>query len=124
MPWRRDSREDAATARSAGAAYVFRYSGGSGPGTYVKASNTESPDASGFRVVLDADGHTPDRSLVKAEFPMLGYRSGHSLAVSGDATTLVLGSVNESSNAMGINGNQQNTSGFRSDAVWVRPITS
>lgn len=78
------------TASSAGAVYLFSYSGSAwSQQTYFKASNTEAND--GF---------------------------GGNLAISGDGSTLAVGSK-EASNATGINGDQNNNLTIYSGAVYL-----
>lgn len=75
----------------AGAAYVFRYSNQAWfQQAYIKASNTYMLSTFGWSIALSADGNT-----------------------------LAVGSRQEASNAMGINGNQNNTDGDYSGAVYV-----
>ena len=79
------------SAFSAGATYVFVRSGSTwSQEAYIKASNTESQDY-----------------------------FGRSLALSGDATRLVVGADQEDSNATGINGNQADNSATRAGAAYV-----
>jgi hypothetical protein len=76
----------------AGAVYVFARSGTTwAQEAYVKASNTSS---------------------VAASF-------GASVALSGDGNTLAVGAPGESSNAMGVNGNQTDTSASQSGALYI-----
>lgn len=79
------------TAANAGAVYIFnRVNSAWQLNTYVKASNTEAGD-----------------------------QFGYSLALSGDGSTLAVGTWNESSNATGINGNQLDNSAANAGAVYV-----
>src|ERR1700690_4090218 len=48
-----------------------------------------------------------------------GTLEGHGLALSGDGLTMAVGAPYESSNAKGINGNQNDTSLYSSGAVYV-----
>jgi hypothetical protein len=74
-----------------GAAYVFVRSGSTWTQeAYVKASNTESQDS-----------------------------FGRTIALSGDASRLVVGASQEDSNATGINGNQADNSASRAGAAYV-----
>jgi len=68
--------------------------------TYLKASNPGMFDHFGEGGALD--GHT-----------------GHGIAISGDGNTVVVGAQHESSNARGINGNQNDDSAYNSGAVYV-----
>src|SRR5262245_22014493 len=65
--------------------------------TYIKASNTHMGD----------------------HFGNGGTLEGHSVALSGDGNTLAVGAPYESSNAKGINGNQNDTSLYSAGAVYV-----
>jgi len=67
---------------------------------YLKASNPGMFDHFGEGGALD--GHT-----------------GHGIAISGDGNTIVVGAQHESSNARGINGNQNDDSAYNSGAVYV-----
>ncbi|MGF1755468.1 FG-GAP repeat protein, partial [Vibrio makurazakiensis] len=76
---------------NAGAAYLFAFDGASWQQqAYLKATNTESGD----------------------EF-------GHSVAISADASRIVVGTSYEDSNAIGINGDQTSQSALHSGAVYV-----
>lgn len=79
------------SAPNAGAVYAFvRTNGVWAQQAYLKASNTESQDTFGW-----------------------------SIALSGDGNTLAVGALGESSNAIGINGNQSSNAAQRSGAVYV-----
>jgi hypothetical protein len=65
--------------------------------TYIKASNTHMGD----------------------HFGNGGTLEGHGVALSGDGNTLAVGAPYESSNAKGINGNQNDTSLYSAGAVYV-----
>ncbi|MFN7476875.1 MAG: integrin [Burkholderiales bacterium] len=81
------------TALSSGAAYVYFRSGAAWdltPPAYIKASNPDAQDA-----------------------------FGHSLALSGDGSTLAVGAYREASNATVIGGDQSNNSASDSGAVYV-----
>src|SRR5438876_4986604 len=64
---------------------------------YIKASNTEMND----------------------HFGNGGTLEGHGVALSGDGNTLAVGAPYESSNAKGINGNQNDNSLYSAGAVYV-----
>jgi hypothetical protein len=84
-----DASDDSAS--DAGAAYVFsRGATGWAQHAYVKASNTEADDS-----------------------------FGHSLALSTDGSTLVVGTTAEDSNATGVNGNERDNSASNAGAVYV-----
>jgi hypothetical protein len=79
------------SAQNAGAAYVFTRTGGSwSQQAYLKASNARA-----------------------------GARFGDGVALSGDGSTLAVGSSYESSNATGVGGNQSDTSKPFAGAVYV-----
>src|SRR5262245_55825322 len=65
--------------------------------TYIKASNTHIGD----------------------HFGNGGTLEGHAVALSGDSNTLAVGAPYESSNAKGINGNQNDASLYSAGAVYV-----
>jgi trimeric autotransporter adhesin len=67
---------------------------------YIKASNAEAADH--FSCGGALDGHT-----------------GNSVALSADGNTMAIGAHQESSNAKGINGNQNNNLAYASGAVYV-----
>lgn len=79
------------TTLQSGAVYVFRLDGNAwSQQAYIKASNTEQED-----------------------------RFGHSIALSADGDTLVVGAPREDSNAKGIDGNQDNNLAGNSGAAYV-----
>ncbi|MFN7121249.1 MAG: integrin, partial [Hydrogenophaga sp.] len=85
-----DAQDNNATSAS-GAAYVFRRQGGAWhQSRYIKVTNTESFD-----------------------------RFGDSIALSGDAQSLAVGSASEDSAATGIGGDQNDNSGTGSGAVYL-----
>jgi hypothetical protein len=63
-------------------------------------------------------------TYLKASNPSPGDRFGHSLAVSGDGTIIAVGSQDESSNATGINGDQNNKLAPNAGAVYVYAKTA
>jgi hypothetical protein len=67
---------------------------------YIKASNADAADH--FACGGALDGHT-----------------GNSVAISADGNTMAIGAHQESSNAKGINGNQNNNGAYASGAVYV-----
>jgi hypothetical protein len=82
---------------SAGAAYLYtRNNGAWGQKAYIKPSSYNSDTASGI-------------------YPYFGW----SIALSGDGGTLAVSATGESSNAKGVNGNQQNTQAPGSGAVYL-----
>ena len=48
-----------------------------------------------------------------------GTLEGHGVALSGDGSTLAVGTLYESSGAKGINGNQNDNSAYSSGAVYI-----
>jgi hypothetical protein len=64
-----------------------------------------------------AEQHVDDPVYIKASNTGEGYRFGFSVAFSGD--TLAVGSIGESSQGPGIDGNQERGGAFRSGAVYV-----
>jgi hypothetical protein len=79
------------SALDSGAAYVFRFDGADWfQRAYVKASNTEEGDGFGFNLALSADGET-----------------------------LAIGAYPENSNAIGVNGDQNDNSALDSGAVYL-----
>ncbi len=86
-----DGDQTSNTAVGSGAAYVFKRVGTDwSQQAYVKASNAQA-----------------------------GNRFGNTVAISGDGNTLVVGSSRESSNAIGIDGDQANNLADSSGAVYV-----
>ena len=82
------------SAVNAGAVYVFRHNGTDWfQQAYIKASNTDAGDHFGGSV--------------------------ERIALSGDGATLAVGAPDESSNATGIDGNQNDNSALNSGAVYV-----
>lgn len=86
-----DGPQDNDATSASGAAYVFRRQGGAWQQSrYIKATNAESVD-----------------------------RFGESIALSGDAQTLAVGSTSEDSAATGIGGDQNDNSSASSGAVYL-----
>lgn len=135
-------------ASNSGAAYVFVRSVASwNQEAFVKASNTGAQDNFGRAVVLSNDGNTlavgapgqddtapgsgaayvfvrsvatwDQEAFVKASNPDAQDAFGHSLALSGDGSTLAVGAYREASNATVIGGDQSNNSAPDSGAVYV-----
>lgn len=135
-------------ASNSGAAYVFvRSSSIWGQEAYVKASNTGANDGFGTSVALSNDGNAlavgapgqddtatdsggayvfvrsvatwSQEAFVKASNPDAQDAFGHSLALSGDGSTLAVGAYREASNATVIGGDQSNNSASDSGAVYV-----
>jgi len=72
---------------------------------YIKASNAEAADHFGCGGALD--GHT-----------------GNAVAISADGNTMAIGAHQESSNAKGVNGNQNNNAAYAAGAVYVYARTA
>ncbi|WP_291019808.1 FG-GAP repeat protein [Hydrogenophaga sp.] len=132
------------SATDSGAAYVFTRSSGTwSQQAYLKASNTAAGDAFGGVVALSADGNTlaasayaeqiltgavyvftrsgsdwTQQASLKASNP-LSNRFGAGMALSPDGLTLAVGAPFERSGAIGINGNQADSSAPDSGAVYV-----
>ncbi len=135
-------------ASNSGAAYVFVRSVASwSQEAFVKASNTGAQDNFGRAVALSNDGNTlavgapgeddtapgsgaayvfvrsvatwDQEAFVKASNPDAQDAFGHSLALSGDGSTLAVGAYREASNATVIGGDQSNNSAPDSGAVYV-----
>jgi hypothetical protein len=78
----------------AGAAYVFARAGAAwSQQAYLKSSNTGGP--------------------------VVGYQFGYAVSLSSDGSTLAVSETSDPSNAMGINGDQKNTSAPDSGAVFI-----
>jgi hypothetical protein len=96
-------------------------------GAYLEDSNASGVNGnqannsaadSGAVYVFTRSGTTwTQQAYIKASNPGTDDRFGFSVALSGD--TLAIGAARESSNAIGINGNQANNSALRSGAVYV-----
>jgi len=56
---------------------------------------------------------------VKASNSAAGWTFGRDVAIAADGSTFVVGAVNESSNATGIDGNQLDTSMMQAGAAYV-----
>jgi hypothetical protein len=124
-----------------GAVYVFTRSGVDwSQEAYVKASNTTANDRFGWSVAVSADGNTLavgawnlNKSFIFTRsgavwsqqayiFPSITHLTdsyGHSVALSADGNMLAVGAHYESSNAVGIGGNQTDTSSSMAGAVYV-----
>ncbi|MFN7206742.1 MAG: FG-GAP repeat protein [Burkholderiales bacterium] len=136
------------SATDSGAAYVFLRSGTTWDiEAYIKASNTGANDGFGTSVALSNDGNAlavgapgqddtatdsggayvfarsvatwSQEAFVKASNPDAQDAFGHSLALSGDGSTLAVGAYREASNATVIGGDQSNNSASDSGAVYV-----
>ena len=125
----------------AGAAYVFVRSGRTwSQQAYLKSSNTQgldhfgrSVDISGDSLVVGADGKLGNsgaayvfarggstwrqQTYLRASNAAGSHRFGYSVSLSGD--TVVVGARSETSNAKGINGNQNNNTLLNAGAAYV-----
>jgi hypothetical protein len=135
-------------ASDSGAAYVFVRSGISwSEEAYIKPSITSAQDNFGTAVALSNDGNTlavgapgeddtatdsgaayvfvrsgtswSQEAYLKASNPDAQDAFGHSLALSGDGSTLAVGAYREASNATVIGGDESNNSAPDSGAVYV-----
>lgn len=131
-----------------GAVYVFNRIGADwSQEAYIKASNTEAISRFGGAVTLSADGDTmavgayfengveslsgaayvfsrsntnwSQQAYLKASNIGANDRFGASIALTDDGNTLAVGSMFESSNAVGIDGDQTDNSVFKSGAVYL-----
>ncbi len=137
------------SAIESGAAYVFRFNANAWQQqAYIKASNNAAYSEFGTAVDLSADGNTLavgarrentsgngsgaayvfrfttsntwiQQAFLKASNPNSGDTFGEDLGISGDGNTLAVGTPGEDSNAMGINGAQNNNSATASGAVYL-----
>lgn len=131
-----------------GAVYVFNRIGTDwSQEAYIKASNTEAISRFGGAVSLSASGDTlavgayfengvatlsgaayvfsrsntswSQQAYLKASNVGANDRLGASLALTDDGNTLAVGAMFESSNAVGLNGDQNDDSVFKSGAVYL-----
>ncbi len=111
---------------------------------YFKASNTNAGDQFGYTVALNNDGATlavgaygeasnagavyvfvnsngtwSQQTILTASNTATGMHFGSSVSLSADGNTLVVGAPYESSNAIGINGDPNNTAATNSGAVYI-----
>ena len=137
------------SAIESGAAYVFRFNANAWQQqAYIKASNNLAYSEFGTAVDLSADGNTLavgarrentsgdgagaayifrfttsntwiQQAFLKASNPASGDTFGEDLGISADGNTLAVGAPGEDSNAMGINGAQNNNSATASGAVYL-----
>jgi trimeric autotransporter adhesin len=136
------------SAESSGAVYVFTHSGTAWTQqAYIKASNTGANDHFGVSLALSADGSTlavgaigedsagtnagavyvfarsgttwTHQAYVKASKPHAGDQFGFSVALSGDGGLLAVGATGESSAAIGVDGDQDDTSAESAGAVYT-----
>lgn len=137
------------TLHDSGAAYVFvRNAGTWTQQAYVKPSTGGADAFFGGAVSLSADGNTmavgalgfarsgavylfirnteswTQQAVVKASNFDEGDRFGWSVGLSADASTLVVGSPAEASNATGVNGSQTDNSAFASGAAYVFTLSA
>lgn len=96
-------------------AIVVTAANGTTTRTYNIAVSRES--ASGFAQQAYIKASNPDG--ISGNTSGSGDQFGYSIALSGDGNTLAIGSLNESSNATGINGAQGNNLASESGAVYV-----
>jgi hypothetical protein len=83
-------------------------------------SAANSAPGSGAVYVFIRSGSTwVQQAYVKASNSDVNYQFGYSVALSADGNTLAVGSRNEASNAIGVNGNSANNSAPGSGAVFV-----
>jgi hypothetical protein len=94
------------SATDSGAVYLFARNGEGNwnQQTYLKASNTDSGDLFGGSIARLADTYNA---------------IGECVALSADATTLVVGAIGEDSTAIGIDGDQSDNSAEDSGAVYT-----
>ncbi len=85
------------------------------------ADNSAVNSGAAYVFVRDDANVWSQRAYLKASNTDAGERFGNSAAVSGD--TVVIGAYGERSNAMGVNGNQTDSSAFQSGAAYVFHIT-
>jgi hypothetical protein len=99
---------------------VVGSSGESSNATGINGNQTDtSTPGSGAVYVFTRSGTTWSQvSYVKASNTAL-HSFGSTVALSGDATTLAVGASGDSSDAVGINGNETDTSAFVAGAVYV-----
>ncbi len=137
------------SAIESGAVYVFRFNANAWQQqAYIKASNNLAYSEFGSAVDLSADGNTLavgarrentsgngsgaayifrfttsntwiEQAFLKASNPDSGDTFGEDLGISADGNTLAVGTPGEDSNAMGINGAQNNNSATGSGAVYL-----
>lgn len=76
-------------------------------------------DSGAVYVFTRAGGVWTQQAYIRASNPQMSAQFGHAVALSADGSTLAVSAVWESSNATGINGNQQDESIPQAGAVYV-----
>ncbi|MCH8533335.1 MAG: FG-GAP repeat protein [Saccharospirillum sp.] len=82
-------------------------------------SNNGASNSGAVYVYTRDDTTWEEHSYIKASNTDSNQRFGYSLALAGDGQTLVVGARREASNAMGIDGDQSDTSASQSGAAYV-----
>ncbi|MDO3388301.1 hypothetical protein QWI17_20815 [Gilvimarinus sp. SDUM040013] len=118
--------EDNNQASEAGAVYMFERNAGTWAQTaYVKASNTPEEESSSSSSdsssssSTSSDSSSSDSSSSSEESDTTGDRFGHSVALSGDGTTLAVGAIYEASADGGINGDESDNTAPNAGAVYI-----
>jgi hypothetical protein len=84
-----------------------------------QADNSASEAGAVYMFVRNGQGQWSQQAYVKASNPDPDDRFGHSMALSGDGSTLAVGAYWEASNAVGIDGDQADNSASQAGAVYV-----
>jgi hypothetical protein len=82
-------------------------------------SNNGAGGSGAVYVYTKSGGTWSQQAYVKASNTRPSHAFGRAVALSGDGSTLVVGAINDNSNATGINGDQSNTSAGSSGAAYV-----
>ena len=82
-------------------------------------TNMSAPEAGAVYAFAQTGGVWAQQAYIKASNTQTDYRFGIGVGLSGDGTTLVVGSSLESSDATGVDGNQSNTGALDSGAAYI-----
>ncbi|HCY63141.1 MAG TPA: hypothetical protein DHV59_09985 [Oxalobacteraceae bacterium] len=92
---------------------------GSASGINNNPADNAAPDSGAVYVFTRSGGAWSQQAYVKASNTGSGDWFGVSVGLAGDGNTLAVGAYNEGSNAVGLNGDQNNNSAFDSGAAYV-----
>ncbi|MCH8533333.1 MAG: FG-GAP repeat protein [Saccharospirillum sp.] len=82
-------------------------------------TDNSSPGSGAVYLFTRIDGNWSQQSYIKATNTESDDRFGHSVKLSEDGNTLAVGAIGDSSNAMGVDGDQTNNSASNSGSVFI-----
>ncbi len=88
-------------------------------GVNGEQNNLDASRSGAAHVYVNTESGWTHQAYLKASNPRVRTHFGHKLALSEDGNTLAVSSIKESSQALGVNGNQADTSATDAGAVYV-----